>query len=211
MRVTHLVALLTMTTTGCGYYASLEQTPPPTEQTERISDEPNSAETTDEIETVDTALLSRPIDGAHKNHGAGVENDNVRPDLLVESQVLRKVMLESGMKLSDRQQADLSEADLKASLDQVIVSLRKSDPEFLKLSKDAETAMREGNSLGNLDHRITRAEALFEEFDVKMGPLASHLLSEYKSGDSKLSSFQKELLAQLIRAEAKQLEYALSN
>jgi hypothetical protein len=126
----------------------------------------------------------------------------------MESAVLKQEMVDLTLELMKAEKPDADPKDASGQVEQGIAALRKMDPDFLMVSAETEKKLEAGEPIEDASQRIDDAEKFINEFDAGLPGLAKLLLAEYKAG--KLSPARTELLAQLLTAERKKIEAAVS-
>ena len=157
---------------------------------------PNS-EAADEAKQILAELEKRNID-------AGEEEDSA-----IESAALKQAMVDVTINLMKKQQTNVDPNAVRTQVENGIIQIRKEIPEFLIVSVETEQQLQAGTQIEGCDEKISDAEAFLNEAGIQLTGLVVSLLPQHKAGT--LSPVQTELLAQLIVADMKKTQAALTN
>lgn len=130
-----------------------------------------------------------------------------------ESALLKQALIDATVELMLTRQPNADVETLrgqaKEMLDQEIRKIRTTYPEFLIVPAATEKKLQEGSSISDSAKRIAVAEGFFDENQLKTSGLVQSWLPQHNAG--KLTPVLTELLAQLMTADMKRAEDALTN
>jgi len=126
-----------------------------------------------------------------------------------ESTILKQEMVDAAVEIMKTQEPNTDPNEVRGQVENAIVQIRKHYPEFLIVSAEAEEKLRAGTPIHDSAKRIADAESFLSEFEIQLSGLVQSLLPQHKAGN--LTPVRTELLAQLIVADMKKAERALTN
>ena len=153
--------------------------------------------------------LSPDSEGAPNSARTETETTESTNTGAVESAALKQEMVEVTVELMKKHQPSTEPDAVRAQVDTAIVQVRKEVPDFLMVSAEDEKKLRAGSLIEGSDKRIADAEAFLNESGLQLSGLVQSLLPQHNAGD--LNPVRTELLAQLIVADMKKAEAALTN
>jgi hypothetical protein len=121
------------------------------------------------------------------------------------SATLKQAMID----LMKERQPDTEPDAVRSQVESAIVQIRKDVPEFLVVSTETEEKLEAGIPVQNATKRIADAEAFLNENAGQLSGIVQWLLPQHKAGN--LDAVRTELLAQLIVADMKKVQDALTN
>ena len=127
----------------------------------------------------------------------------------IESTALKQAMIEISVDLMAKQQPNTEPDAVRAKVENAIAQIRKDVPDFLILSAENERMLQAGTQIEGVDKRIADAESFLNDTGIQLTGLVTSLLPQHKAGT--LSPVRTELLAQLIVADMKKTQAALTN
>ena len=141
------------------------------------------------------------------------QNPASTDDVPVESALLKKELIDATVELMQAQNPDADPNELRGQvqqmLDKEIGKIRTIYPEFLIVSPETEEKLRAGTPTQDSAKRIADAESFLSESGITTSLLVQALLPQHKTGT--LTPVRTEVLAQVIVADRKKLEDALTN
>ena len=120
-----------------------------------------------------------------------------------------QAMIDVAADLMKEQQPNAEPDAIRAQVENAIAQIRKDVPNFLMVSAETEEKLQAGTPVEGAPRRITDAEAFFNEYGLQFGGLVETLLPQHKAGS--FDPVRTELLAQLIVADMKKAQDALTN
>lgn len=111
--------------------------------------------------------------------------------------------------LMKERQPDTDPDAVRSQVEDAIVQIRKDVPEFLVVSTETEEKLQAGIPVPHAAKRIADAEAFLNNYVGQLSGVVQWLLPRHKAGN--LDAVRTELLAQLIVADMKKAQDALSN
>ena len=118
-------------------------------------------------------------------------------------------MIDVAAELMKEQQPNAEPDAIRAQVENAIAQIRKDVPNFLMVSAETEEKLQAGTPVEGAPRRITDAEAFLNEYGLQLSGLVKSLLPRHKAGS--LNPVRTELLAQLIVADMKKAQDALTN
>ena len=125
------------------------------------------------------------------------------------SATLKQAMIDVSVDLMKEQQPDTEPDAVRSQVEEAIAQIRKNVPDFLVVSTETEEKLQAGTPVQDAARRIAEAEAFLNEYVGQISGLVGCLLPQHKAGN--LDAVRTELLAQLIVADMKKAQDALTN
>jgi len=126
-----------------------------------------------------------------------------------ESATLKQAMIDVAADLMKEQQPNTAPDAVRSQVEKAIAQIRKDIPDFLMVSAETEEKLQAGTPVEGAARRIADAEAFFNEYGLPLSGLVKSLLPQFKAGT--LNPVRTELLAQLVVADMKKAQHALTN
>jgi hypothetical protein len=128
---------------------------------------------------------------------------------MTESATLKQAMIDVAAEFIQSQQPDMDPDVARSQVETAISQIRNDIPDFLVVSAATEQKLVAGTQIESSAERIAQAEAFFSENDLQLSGMVQSLLPQHKAGS--LDAVRTELLAQLIGADMRKAQEALTN
>ena len=198
LRLCLLIALLLATVTGCG-----SSTTPADSSGDTVGGPEDESAVNASTDADDSQLTEQ------SGHSQIEPEPSDSTNVAVESGALKQAMIDITFEHMKAQDPTTELDVVRDQVEQAIAQIRKDVPEFLVVSAEIEKKLAAGTPIEGSAKKIAEAEGFFSEYGLQLSGLVTSLLPQHKAGD--LSPVHTELLAQLIGADKKKAEDALSN
>ena len=199
LRLCVLIAVMLATITGCGNSTTTDDS---------SSDSVRGQEDISVVDTSTDATNSQLTERTANSQNESETADSTTTKT-TDSSALKQALIDATFDLMKAQDPNTKQDAARAQVEKAIAQIRKDVPEFLVVSAETEQKLQAGTPIEGSAKRIAEAEGFFSEFGIQHSGLVTSLLPRHKAGD--LSPVHTELLAQLIVADMKKAQQALSN